>query len=377
MGGREGVLIAAVGAKGAVGSTVCAAVAALKDGAEEVSGALTTAFALPGAGDPTDVVFSGWDIRDGSIIEAIKVHQVLPQGMWSGYEAAMQEMKIFKAPSGPMLERVERVVGDLEEMESLYPWATPVVVNLLPAARQPLWPHVETVDELLSRDDWSGLPDIPYLLGALRKGVPFVNFTSNPLEHPVLVEEARVRGVPLAGRDGKTGQTYLKVVLASALKARSLRVRGWYSLNILGNDDGRNLSDPAVGISKVENKTKVLDEILGYQLGGSHLVRIDYYEPRGDSKEAWDVIDFVGAFGLPMSLRLNLLARDSVLAAPMVVDLARWMAAMKGMGRSGVISELAFYFKRPLGLDYPKTFQEQISALEGLRRECQMRLKKQ
>jgi myo-inositol-1-phosphate synthase len=195
------------------------------------------------------------------------------------------------------------------------------------------------------------------------------------VESPAIVSEAIKAGVPISGRDGKTGQTYLKVVLASALKARSLLVDGWYSLNLLGNEDGQNLVDPQRAAGKLANKTEVLDEILGYHVGdkygtSSHKVRIDYYPPRGDAKEAWDVIDFLGLFGLPMSLRLNLHARDSILAAPLIVDLARWMVALQGAGRSGQIPELAFYFKKPWGPHPPLTFQDQLAKLKELEQFC-------
>jgi myo-inositol-1-phosphate synthase len=137
------------------------------------------------------------------------------------------------------------------------------------------------------------------------------------------------------------------VVLASALKARGLYVDGWYSLNILGNADGLNLMDPDHACGKLNNKTHLLDDILGYPVGErygqpAHKVHIDYYPPRGDAKEAWDVIDVTGIFGMPMSLRLNLQGRDSILAAPMALDLVRWAAALHSAGirrphtRSGV-----------------------------------------
>jgi myo-inositol-1-phosphate synthase len=215
------------------------------------------------------------------------------------------------------------------------------------------------------------LPDLAYTLAAVLSNIPVVNFTPNTVEFPAVCREALRRGVPLAGRDGKTGQTYLKVVLASALKARSLYVDGWYSLNILGNADGRNLMDPDRACGKLHNKTQLLDEILGYQVGAaygesSHKVHIDYYPPRGDAKEAWDVIDFKGIFGLPMSLRLNLQGRDSILAAPMAIDLARWAAALKQAGIGGPIAELGFYFKKAVGDHAPLTFQAQLDALDGL-----------
>jgi myo-inositol-1-phosphate synthase len=183
----------------------------------------------------------------------------------------------------------------------------------------------------------------------------------------------------MSGRDGKTGQTYLKVVLASALKARNLIVDGWYSLNILGNADGKNLMDPKRAAGKLTNKTEILDEILGYKVGerygvSSHKVQIDYYPPRGDAKEAWDVIDFLGLFGLPMSIRLNLQGRDSILAVPLVLDLGRWMVAVQMAARSGLIPELGFYYKQPVGHKPPQTFQEQVAKLRELELECNQKI---
>lgn len=165
------------------------------------------------------------------------------------------------------------------------------------------------------------------------------------------------------------------MVLASALKARCLHVDGWYSLNILGNADGKNLMDPERAAGKVANKTQLLDDILGYPVGKKygepcHKVHIDYYPPRGDAKEAWDVIDFQGMFGLPMSIRLNLQGRDSILAAPLILDLSRWMAVLKWVGRSGLIPELGFYFKKPLGKNPPVNFQDQVHGLRELEKEC-------
>ena len=229
--------------------------------------------------------------------------------------------------------------------------------------------------EVIRRADPDRFPDIAYVLAAIRAGVPVVNFTPNAVDVPAVTSAAASAGVPIAGRDGKTGQTYFKVVIASALKARGLRVDGWYSLNILGNADGANLRDPACAREKLDNKTRLLDDILGYRVGEgydapTHQVRIDYYPPRGDAKEAWDVIDFTGLFGLPMSLRVNLQGRDSILAAPMILDLARWMALLKRSGRSGPVPELGFFFKKPVGPQPPVTFADQIRSLDRLKTDC-------
>lgn len=371
------VLLLVAGAKGAVGSTLAVAVAAMKDSPDLVLPSLATESILAHLGIAQETEFAGWDISPLSLAESLPRHGVLPEEIWGARIDLLSQAQI-KRPPPPSLslgEQVERIIHDLEDFKSLYPGFRPVLVDLLPACGQVDLSHLRRLDQLLEEADPSAMPDLAYAVAAVLSGVPVVNFTSNPIEAPGLVSEAELRGVPMAGRDGKTGQTYLKVVLASALRARNLRVNGWYSLNILGNEDGRNLRDPKRAEGKIANKTGVLDEVLGYKIGEGrdgpcHKVRIDYYPLRGDAKEAWDVIDFAGLFGLPMSMRVNLMARDSVLAAPLVMDLANWMVALQEVGRAGLVSELAFYFKRPLGPDPPLRFQEQIWALEGLEREC-------
>jgi myo-inositol-1-phosphate synthase len=201
------------------------------------------------------------------------------------------------------------------------------------------------------------------------------NFTPNDLTQPAVIETALANQVPLAGRDGKTGQTYFKVVLASAFRARHLYVDGWYSMNILGNADGRNLMDPERAHGKLENKTRLLDDILGYHVGEhygepTHKVHIDYYPPRGDAKEAWDVIDLKGLFDLPMSVRINLQGRDSILAAPMALDLALWMVRLKECGYQGPVAELGFFFKKPEGSNPSYSFVDQIQDLQRLAADC-------
>jgi myo-inositol-1-phosphate synthase len=275
---------------------------------------------------------------------------------------------------------VAHLTLDIQNLKKHHPDAAPVLINLLPACDLMNLEQVTSLSRLYSDVDPSLFPDLAYVLAAVLSEVPVVNFTPNHLEVPVIVQEAVARGVPMAGYDGKTGQTYLKVALASALKARSFYVDGWYSLNILGNADGKNLMDPERAAGKVANKTDLLDDILGYPVGDrydtpSHKVHIDYYPPRGDAKEAWDVIDFQGMFGLSMSIRLNFQGRDSVLAAPLVLDLARWMAVLKTAGRAGPVPELAFYFKKPLGENPPLSFQDQILSLEALEKECDDKVK--
>ncbi len=315
---------------------------------------------------------AGWDPSPRNLFQALGHHGVLEEKVWKPFEEDIRSFPIRQGPDSrkSLRAQVEELVQDLQDFKNLNPNSLPVLVNLLPACTPIQFPAYRDLEELISGAGPMTCPDLAYTLAAIHCGVPFVNFTSNEVEIPVVVREAGKKGVPICGRDGKTGQTYLKVVLASALKARRLHVNGWYSLNILGNQDGKNLSDPSRARGKLTNKTEVLDAILGYSLGSPetpcHKVMIDYYLPRGDAKEAWDVIDFEGLFGLPMSLRLNLMARDSILAAPLVLDLARWMVALQKAGRSGLIPELGFFFKKPLGPNPPFSFQDQLTRMKEL-----------
>jgi myo-inositol-1-phosphate synthase len=369
-------LLIVAGTKGAVGSTVAAAIAALRDDPHTVLPWLTAARWIDDPGLFKAMDIAGWDVSPEPFMKAFERHKVLPRENYLAHEEYLKQVSIRQAPSpGSLQSLVERLTGDLQDFKNRFPGNHPVLVNLLPACRTTGVENCSRIEELYAHADPQAFPDLAYVLAAVSSGVPVVNFTSNAVELPVVAEKAAKAGVPLCGRDGKTGQTYLKVVLASALKARSLKVDGWYSLNILGNEDGRNLTDPDRAAGKLANKTGLLEEVLGYPVGekygsSSHKVVIDYYPPRGDCKEAWDVIDFAGLFGLPMSLRLNLQARDSALAAPMVIDLALWMAALHGAGRSGPVPELGFYFKKPVGPNPPVTFQEQLTALEGLEAVC-------
>ncbi len=373
------VLLLVAGAKGAIGSTLAAATAAGESSATIpwIAPYLTTGAGFPGSGRPDGFRMAGWDIADGSLGEAMARHGVLPESAREHLaEAAGAGVDVRRPPtSGPLADRIERLAGEMTEDCSRHPDARPVFVNLLPAANGADLGDCADEAEVIRRAAPDRLPDIAYVLAAIRAGVPVVNFTPNAVDVPAVTRAAAAAGVPIAGRDGKTGQTYFKVVIASALKARGLRVDGWYSLNILGNADGANLRDPACAREKLDNKTRLLDEILGYRVGEgydapTHQVRIDYYPPRGDAKEAWDVIDFTGLFGLPMSLRVNLQGRDSILAAPMILDLARWMALLKRRGRSGPVPELGFFFKKPVGPRPPVTFADQIRSLDRLKTDC-------
>ncbi len=374
----QSLLLMIAGAKGAVGSTVAVASTAMRYQPELVLPSLTTRHMLPGLDPSQPVQVVGWDATDTTMLAAIEAQGVLSKDIWEPYADDLEQVQVRTPPSDSLALKgqVEQLTQDIQEFRALYPNTRAVLVNLLPAAVTENMHRFQSLSQLYSEFDPINLPDLSYAIAAILAGVPVVNFTPNEVEIPVVINEAVNRGVPISGRDGKTGQTYLKVVLASALKARNLFVDGWYSLNILGNQDGKNLMNPKRAAGKLSNKTEILDEILGYPVGErygvpSHQVKIDYYPPRGDAKEAWDVIDFLGLFGLPMSIRLNLQGRDSVLATPLVLDLARWMVVLQRVGRSGPIPELAFYYKQPVGDDSPATFQDQLFRLRELALECE------
>ena len=261
-------LFIVAGAKGAIGSTVAAAIAALKNDLHAVQPYLTTAPGFLHLGPLSAMEFAGWDVSPRSFRQAIEYHGVIPPEK-SLPQEYLDGIPIRQAPLAglSLAAQVERLIQDIQEFKELYPDTRPVFINLLPACETVNLGEISRLDHLYSQADPAILPDLAYTLAAVLSGLPVVNFTPNETELPVMVSEAVKAGAPLCGRDGKTGQTYLKVVLASALKARNLRVDGWYSLNILGNEDGKNLADPRRAAGKLANKTEVLEEILGILLG--------------------------------------------------------------------------------------------------------------
>jgi myo-inositol-1-phosphate synthase len=207
----------------------------------------------------------------------------------------------------------------------------------------------------LERNDPAIAPSQLYAYAALRQGVPFANGAPNlTVDVPALTALARERGLPVAGKDFKTGQTLMKTVLAPMLKSRLLGLSGWFSTNILGNRDGEVLSDPESFRSKEISKSSVLGTILQPDLYPElygkfyHKVRIEYYPPRGDAKEGWDNIDIFGWLGFPMQIKVNFLCRDSILAAPIVLDLVLFLDLAKRAGLKGVQEWLSFYWKSPM-----------------------------
>jgi myo-inositol-1-phosphate synthase len=213
---------------------------------------------------------------------------------------------------------------------------------------------LEAFEKAMEANDPTIAPSMLYAWASIMEGVPFANGAPNlSCDFPALEQLARQRGVAIGGKDFKTGQTMLKTVLSPMFKARMLGVSGWYSTNILGNRDGEVLDDPESFKTKEESKLGVLEHILQPQLYPElygklyHKVRINYYPPRGDNKEGWDNIDIFGWLGYPMQIKVDFLCRDSILAAPLVLDLALFFDLAQRAGLSGIQEWLSFYFKSP------------------------------
>ncbi|MEH1164034.1 inositol-3-phosphate synthase [Micromonospora sp. CPCC 205539] len=362
--------VAVVGLGGAVATTAVAGVELLRLGTGDTSG-------LPLAGR-TDLVpyealvFGGWDLAPDDLAKAAHVHRVVEPAHLDAVAAPLQEIRPWPAvadpaycrnasganvvPVGPLRGRVEHLRGDLRRFRETQRLDRVVVVNVAstearPDPAAPVLAGLEAFEVGLDGDDPAITPGLLYAYAAIQEGCPFANFTpSLGAEVPALLELALQRGVPVAGKDGKTGQTLVKTVLAPAFRSRALTVEGWYSTNILGNRDGQILDDPTSLASKLDTKGSVLNQILGYQVE-DHVVRIDYYRPRGDAKEAWDNIDLVGFLGQRMQMKINFLCRDSILAAPLVLELVRLLDEAARRGEAGAQEQLGYFFKAPATRD--------------------------
>ena len=266
------LLLLIAGAKGAVGSTVAAAAAVMQSNPEFILPSLSTGHLFNHLGSPRDIRVGGWDASPKSMSESLRIHGVIPERIWKSCENDLNEMPVFEAPeSGTDTDKqVAHLVDDIGRIKALYPDSHLVFINLLPANVRRDFSACQTLSQLYADDACRELPDFAYTLAAVLSGVPGVNFSPNEGEIQPVIDESNQQGVPIAGRDGKTGQTYLKVVLASAFKARNLLVDGWYSLNILGNADGENLMDPDCAEGKLSHKTDLLNDILGYNVGQNY-----------------------------------------------------------------------------------------------------------
>ena len=321
-----------------------------------------------------DLVFGGWDPISPNALEAARHCGVLDERDLSSISAELEgvvamdavfDQRWVKRLDGHRVkdltskwEQALALIDDIERFRTKNDCDRLVMVwcGSTEAFQEPGQVHetIEAFEEGLKRSDDNIAPSQIYAYAALQSGVPFANGAPNlAVDIPCMDELAARNGVPIAGKDFKTGQTLMKTLIAPGLKARMLGLRGWYSTNILGNRDGEVLDDPENFKTKESSKLGVLDTILQPDSYPDlydeidHVVRINYYPPRGDNKEGWDAIDIFGWLGYPMEIKIDFLCRDSILAAPIVLDLALFMDLAARAGEHGVQEWLSFYFKAP------------------------------
>jgi len=321
-----------------------------------------------------DIVFGGWDPISANVLEAAHTCGVLEEKDLAPISAELEGIIAMDAVFNnrwvkkldgtrvksitAMWDQAQALIDDIERFRIQNECDRLVMVwcGSTEAYQEASAVHdtVEAFEAGLRANDENISPSQIYVYAALMSDVPFANGAPNlSVDLPCMIELATTLGVPIAGKDFKTGQTLIKTMLAPGFKARMLGLRGWYSTNILGNRDGEVLDDPENFKTKEMSKLGVLDAILqpdSYpELYGNidHVVRINYYPPRGDNKEGWDAIDIFGWMGYPMQIKVDFLCRDSILAAPIVLDLALFLDLAHRAGQSGVQEWLSFYLKAP------------------------------
>ena len=321
------------------------------------------------------LVFGGWDIFADNAWEAAVKAGVLTKEALAPVRAELESVRPMPAVferawvknlEGPNVKKAptkmhlaEALVEDIAAFRKSSGASRAVMVwcgsTEVYAQQKPVHETLAAFEKGLKENS----PDIPpsmiYAYAAIASGTPYANGAPNlSVDVPALIEMAKGKGVPIAGKDFKTGQTLMKTIIAPGLKARMLGLQGWFSTNILGNRDGEVLDDPGSFRSKEVSKASVLDAILQPDLYPElyrdyfHKVRIEYYPPRGDAKEGWDNIDIVGWLGQPMQIKIDFLCRDSILAAPVVLDLLLFLDLAGRAGLSGIQEWLSFYFKSPM-----------------------------
>jgi myo-inositol-1-phosphate synthase len=386
--GRLGVLTVGLGA---VASTFAAGVELVRRGLAEPIGSLTQMGTVRIDGRAEDreplirdfvplaaldqLVFGAWDPISDTAYEAALTCGVLDRR--AHIEPIAAELKAIEPmpavfdqeyvrrldganvkSGGSKTDLAEAIRKDIRDFKAAHScdrmvviWCASTEIFLQPG---PAHQDLDALEAAMDANDKSVPPSMLYAYAALKEGVPFINGAPNlTVDVPAMVELADTVGVPIGGKDFKSGQTLMKTVLAPMLKARVLGLHGWYSTNILGNRDGEVLDDPGSFRTKEENKLGVLEHILQPRLYPKlygdvhHEVHINYYPPRGDSKEGWDNIDIFGWLGYPMQIKVNLLCRDSILAAPLVLDLVLFTDLAQRAGFKGVQEWLSLYFKSP------------------------------
>jgi myo-inositol-1-phosphate synthase len=362
--------IAIIGLGGAVGTTTVAGIELLKKGKIDKTGlplANLDAKLTKDLANYENIAFAGWDLFGEHLAKAAEEHDVLTHKQFVAVEDALRQIKPWRAVSNKEFlaniegentvagnshrETIERIRENLREFKKSCDDV--VVINLASTEKladegNEIFNSLAGFEKALDENSSKISPAMLYAYAAIAENTPYGNFTpSVAADIPALIEYSEKQGVPVAGKDGKTGQTMIKSVLAPAFKTRALKVEGWFSTNILGNRDGLALSDADSLASKVKTKSSLLDDILGYEVE-DHLVDIRYYRPRGDNKEAWDNIDLRGFLGQPMQLKVNFLCKDSILAAPLAIEIARCLDLAKQRGTSGVLEEISIFFKMPM-----------------------------
>lgn len=321
-----------------------------------------------------DIVFGGWDIFEDNAYEAASNAGVIDQQMLDRLKPELSAILPMKAvfdkkfvhnlhgknvkSAATKMNLAEALIRDMEEFKKknncsrlVMVWCASTEIYL---EMSDVHKSLEAFEDGLRNNDPQIAPSMIYAYAAIKSGIPYVNGAPNlSCDFPAMVELAKKTGTPIGGKDFKTGQTLMKTIIAPGLKARNLGVNGWFSTNILGNRDGEVLDDPGSFKTKEVSKLGSLNNIFEPELNPDlysdiyHKIRINYYPPRGDNKESWDNIDIFGWMGYKMQIKINFLCRDSILAAPIVLDLALLIDLAKRSRMSGIQEWLSFFFKSP------------------------------
>lgn len=384
--GKLGILIPGLGA---VATTLIAGVFASRKGLAQPTGSLTqtghirlgkrTDNNYPKIKDFVpltkleDIVFGGWDLYEDNVYQAASNAKVLDQNLLDNLKSELEAIEPMEAvfdksyvenldgpnvKKGTRWELAEATIKDIQDFKTTHNLDRVVVIWCGSTEKyfeaSEIHETVEAFETALKNNDERISPSMVYAYAALKLGIPYVNGAPNlTVDIPAMVELAKKTRTPIAGKDFKTGQTLMKTILAPGLEARSLGIRGWFSTNILGNRDGYVLDKPENFKTKEVSKLGVLEDILRPDLHPDlygdlyHKIRINYYPPHGDNKESWDNIDIFGWLGYPMQIKINFLCRDSILAAPVALDLALFIDLAKRAGMSGIQEWLSFYLKSP------------------------------
>ena len=386
--GKLGILMPGLGA---VATTFVAGVMAIKKGIARPFGSLTqmgtvrlgkrTDKRVPmikdfvELADLNNLVFGGWDIFEDNAYNAALKAGVLDKTLLDKVKQDIEPITPMKAVfdqnyvkklqgehvknADTKYDYAQMLIEDIQKFKAenncdriVMIWCASTEVFIKP---DPVHETIESFEKAMKENHPAIAPSMIYAYASIAAGVPFANGAPNlTVDIPAMVEFARQKGVPIAGKDFKTGQTLMKTILAPGFKARLIGLNGWFSTNILGNRDGEVLDDPESFKTKEESKLGVLEYILQPDVYPElyqnlyHKVRINYYPPRGDNKEGWDNIDIFGWLGYPMQIKIDFLCRDSILAAPLVLDLALFLDLAQRCGMKGIQEWLSFYFKSPM-----------------------------